>query len=281
MKSRKHLPFAVTRFLFRHMGKCCPALFARWGLHLWGKTHRPPWRPWELKILQAARREFIHIENKKVAIYHWGQGKQRILLLPGWNSRASHFRNYIEQLSALGYEVTGIDPVGHGHSSGNWTNIRQYLAAIQTVSNKYGPFHAVIGHSFGGFCIPYALNRFNFAGKAVLLATPNNLMWLFERFARILQIPAAVREQMQRRVEQLLGTDCWQVYSVAEQARHLAHKPALIVHDDEDSGVPISLARENQAAWPGSRLLITHRLGHHRVLRHPSAVKPVIEFIKD
>jgi len=275
------LLFTSTRLLFRHAGNCYPALFARWGLHLWGKTNRPPWRSWELRILKSGRREFISIENEKVALYHWGHGGQKILLLPGWNSRASHFRNYIERLTARGYEVIGLDPVGHGHSSGSWTNIRQYLAVIQVVGDKYGPFHAIIGHSFGGFCTPYALNRFNLSSKAVLLATPNNLMWLFERFTGILQAPASVREQMQHQVEQLLGDDCWQEYSVTEQAKHLAHRPAMIVHDIEDIGVPVSHARKNQAAWPQSRLLVTRKLGHHRVLRHPSAVKPVIQFITE
>ena len=220
------------------------------------------------------------VENERIAIYHWGQGKQRVLLLPGWNSRASHFKNYIEQLTNLGYSVTGIDPVGHGNSSGNWTNLHQYLAVIHAVSIEDGPYDVVIGHSFGGFCIPYALNHFKIANKAVLLATPNNLTWLFDRFVRILQAPPSVRDKMEQQTEHLLGADCWQNHSVTTQARQLHHIPALIVHDKNDTGVPLELAEENHAAWPGSTLLVTHKLGHHRVLRHPSAVKPVIEFIQ-
>jgi pimeloyl-ACP methyl ester carboxylesterase len=231
--------------------------------------------------LQAARRSFRVVENERIAIYHWGQGKQRVLLLPGWNSRASHFKNYIEQLTNLGYSVTGIDPVGHGNSSGNWTNLHQYLAVIHAISIEDGPYDIVIGHSFGGFCIPYALNHFKIANKAVLLATPNNLKWLFDRFTRILRAPSSVCRQMQLQTETFLGVDCWHEHAIATQARHLRHIPALIVHDQHDDGVPLSLARDNHAAWKGSQLLVTHKLGHHRVLRHPSAVKSVIAFIQE
>lgn len=273
--------FAAIRFLFKYAGNCCPTLFARWGIYLWGKTHRLPWRPWETAIMQSARRQTLLIENEEIAIYHWGQGEQKILLLPGWNSRASHFRNYIAQLTALGYSVIGLDPVGHGHSSGNWTNLRQYLSVIQSVDREFGPFHTVIGHSFGGFCIPYALQHFSIAKNAVLLATPDKLLWLFERYVHILRAPAAVQSKMQQQVEVMLGKDCWQTYTIAEQAKNLAHVPALIVHDEDDPGVPHTHALDNQAAWPGAKLLTTYKLGHHRVLRHPSALKPVIAFIQE
>jgi len=230
--------------------------------------------------MQSSQRETLVTDNEQIAIYHWGQGKQRILVLPGWNSRASHFKNYIEQLNSMGYRVTGIDPVGHGHSSGDRTNLRQYLKVIHDVNDTYGPFEAVIGHSFGGFCIPFALNKFKIANKAILLATPNNLMWLFDRFVRILDTPSSVRIQMQQRTEQLLGPDCWQEYDIPAQVQRLYHIPTLIVHDEHDVDVPLELARENHAAWPESSLLVTSKLGHHRVLRHPSAVKSVIEFIQ-
>ena len=272
--------YTAIRYAYKYAGSCCPGIFARWGIRLWGITHRPHWRQWEHNIIDTSRRETISIDNEKVALYIWGNGKQKILLLPGWNSRASHFRNYIEQLSNLGYRVIGLDPVGHGHSSGKWTSLKQYLSTIESVNEHHGPFHAVIGHSFGGFCIPYSLHHYRLADRAVLLATPISLEWLFERFTSILQAPNGVCLQMRRRVEQLLGENCWQEHVLTSQAPHLDHIPALIVHDAEDPGVPLSHAREIHASWSGSRLLVTSKLGHHRVLRHPSAIKPVIEFIQ-
>jgi pimeloyl-ACP methyl ester carboxylesterase len=271
----------INRYLFNNFGDISPGLFSRYGLHLWGKTHRRPWKPWESRILQSANRRHVELHNERVAVYHWGQGDRRILMLPGWNSRASHFKNHIEQFDCLGYQVISLDPVGHGNSTGTSTNIAQYLDTIRLIGDIYGNFDAVLGHSFGGLCIPYALNHYHIARKAVLLATPNNLHWLFERFIKIVNAPPGVGEKMQQSVEVLLGENCWQIYSVNEQAKDLQHVPAMILHDDHDSGVPVSQAHDNHQSWPGSRLHITHRLGHQRILSHPSAVKPAIDFIEE
>ena len=269
----------VLRILFRYAGACSPQLLARWGVYLWGKTHRPAWRQWEHKILASASRESLSTEHGQITVYRWGRGKKKILLLPGWNSRASHFRNFIKPLLESDYQVIGMDPPGHGYSSGNWTNIRQYLAAIEVVYENAGPFEAVIGHSFGGFCIPFALDRFPLARKAILLATPVSLDWLFVRFCDIIDAAPSVRQKMKQRVERLLGNNCWQYYDVRKQAPKLSKIPVLVVHDDRDSGVPCEHAREIQACWPGSKLLVTHKLGHQRLLRHPDSINPIIAFI--
>ena len=269
----------VLRILFRHAGACCPRLLARWGIYLWGKTHRPAWRQWEHEILASASRESLSTEHGQVTVYRWGRGKKKILLLPGWNSRASHFRSFIKPLLAPDYQVIGIDPPAHGNSPGNWTNIRHYLAAIEVVSKHSGSFEAVIGHSFGGFCVPFALDRLLLARKAILLATPVSLDWLFVRFCDIIDAAPSVRLHMKHRVERLLGNNCWQYYDVRNQGPKFSTVPVLIVHDDQDSGVPCEHARDIQASWPGSELLVTHKLGHQRLLRHPDSINPIIAFI--
>ena len=172
-----------------------------------------------------------------------------------------------------------MDPPGHGLSSGNRSNIRQYLQAIEAVHQHYGHFHAVIGHSFGGFCIPFALNSSRLATRAVLLATPVSLQWLFTRFCNIIQATPVVRRHMELETRQLLGDDCWANFDIPLQARNLSGTPALILHDVNDTGVPAEHARKINASWPRSRLLLTHNLGHQRILRHPSSVKAAIEFI--
>ena len=274
------LLLTFTRFLFRDIGKCCPGLFAHWAIRLWGKTRRPAWRPWEEEIMATAQQHFLSYNNAKLACYQWGQGSEKVLLLPGWNSRAAHFRNYIEQLVALDYQVIGIDPVGHGRSSGHWTNIRQYLDTIELLTGLHGPFYAVIGHSFGGFTIPFALANADFTRRAVLLATPVSLQWLYHRFCHIIRASNAIQSRMQAQVEDMLGADCWQHFDIRYQAPKLARTRALILHDEHDSGVPLQHARDIQASWPGAELLVTQQLGHQRVLRHPGAVKPVIAFLQ-
>lgn len=268
------------RLLYRHLGIYFPSVFARHALNLWGRTHRPAWKNWEHEVISHASSELLHTDYGNVMTYRWGNGDRNILLLPGWNSRASHFRSFIQPLTKRGYRVVGVDPLGHGRSDGKRTNIRQYLNTVGQVTRAYGPFDTVIGHSFGGFCIPFAQAEFNLAHKAVLLATPVSLKWLFTRFCNIIDASPAVREQMGLLVRQLLGDDCWQVYDITRQATGLKSIPSLIIHDEQDHGVPIQHARDIHKSWPGSQLVITRQLGHHRVLKHNEAVNTVIAFIE-
>ena len=290
--SFRYLLFALIRVLFQSVGRILPGLFARWAIQLWGKAERLPWRSWERAIIDKASQEMLQVDGETVCTYVWAETggesphetRRSILLAHGWNSRASHFKNYIQRLTGLGYRVVGFDAIGHGNSSGNWTSVIGYQATLAAVDNRYGPFHAVMGHSFGGFCIPHALANKSQplrSARAVLIAAPDNMAWLYERFMRILKAPTPVKLAVRRQLEKRFGEDFWDRYSVPTNATRLGHIPALIVHDVDDPGVPLELAQVNHEAWPHSELLVTHKLGHHRALRHPSAVNPIIDFITD
>ena len=53
---------------------------------------------------------------------------------------------------------------------------------------------------------------------------------------------------------------------------------ALFVHDQDDQEVDFEHLRMLHQAWPGSRVLATHGLGHHRVLKAPEVIAAAVEF---
>ena len=55
--------------------------------------------------------------------------------------------------------------------------------------------------------------------------------------------------------------------------------PLLVVHDAGDPVVPWSEGAAIAAAWPDSRLVTTHGLGHSEVVRAPLVVAQAIEFL--
>lgn len=246
---------------------------ARWGIWLWGRTRRPSWRGWERQVLSRAVHTTLTMQDRQIAVYQWGDGSKKVLLLPGWNSRASHFRNYIQPLMDHHFQVVGVDPIGHGHSTGDWTYLGDYLQTIEMIRDRLGPFDSVIGHSFGGFCIPFAMHKAHLADRAILLAAPPSLDWLFARFCNIMHITPLTRKRM-------LGEDCWQHYDVSTIAAKLGSTPTLILHDADDRAVPLEAAQNIHSRWPNASLLVTHHLGHQKVLRHAAAVDPVIAFIR-
>lgn len=269
----------TARTYFSTLGQWAPDLSAKLGIHLWGRTSRPKWRDWEQQILAKARRTDLKSGRHRIATYCWGDGDKKILLIHGWNSRASHFRNYIASLTRRGYCIVGFDAIGHGHSDGNWTNILQYLEVIQAVRQQYGDFYAVIGHSFGGFSIPKAINDGLVYQKAVLLGTPDSMAWLFDRFVDMAHIHPRIVHAMRERVSHMLGRTDWEYYSPLNNAPQLAHIDALILIDQDDAAIEVTSAEKLQKCWPNSRLVVTRGLGHQKILRHRHALKPVLKFI--
>ncbi|TNF92146.1 MAG: alpha/beta fold hydrolase [Gammaproteobacteria bacterium] len=280
-ETKQVLAFRITRQLFRFFGPIFPHVFGRWGLHIWGRTYPPPWRSWEKDILQTAIRTDISIGRDNVASYCWGDSDKSVLLAHGWNSRASHFRNLILQLCDHGYRVIGFDAIGHGQSTGNKTNIMEYLAVMHAMHRHYGPFHSMIGHSFGGLCIPRAIVEGIHADRSIILCAPDSLQWVFDRFTRSLRMTESIRFAMAQHVESRIGADCWRKYSVSENAGKLPHIPALLIYDRDDPAVSHETGKSFAEAWPGSDFLITNELGHHRVLRDKTTIDRIVSFIQD
>ncbi|MCZ6806500.1 MAG: alpha/beta hydrolase, partial [Deltaproteobacteria bacterium] len=43
--------------------------------------------------------------------------------------------------------------------------------------------------------------------------------------------------------------------------------PLLVIHDEDDSFVPLQFGQSIVAAWPGAKLVTTEGRGHKRILR--------------
>jgi pimeloyl-ACP methyl ester carboxylesterase len=99
-----------------------------------------------------------------------------------------------------------------------------------------------------------------------------------ERFANIMNMPAAVVAELHRRLEQRFDKTIWEEISMDSNARRL-DAPALIIHDVDDDGVPWQQGEMIAAAWPGAQFMKTQGLGHNRILRDPATINTAVEFI--
>src|SRR5262245_41871806 len=73
-----------------------------------------------------------------------------VLVVHGWNSRAEHMVKIVQGLRAAGHRVIALDLPGHGLSSGRRLNMALAVDAVRAAGDWFGPFEAVVGHSFGG-----------------------------------------------------------------------------------------------------------------------------------
>ncbi len=138
------------------------------------------------EYMEIKRSEVIHQDYPRHHVIHHFKPNHsnpapKILITHGWLSRAAYMMRIIRALHKEGYDIYAIDFPAHGEAKGfqlPWTDAS---AIIRHVLNKYGPFYAAIGHSFGGSML---LNTLNLAGQkeewklnsslqaAILIASP-------------------------------------------------------------------------------------------------------------
>ncbi|MEN8107310.1 MAG: alpha/beta fold hydrolase [Pseudomonadota bacterium] len=276
----EHIPLALRgmRLLFASVGRVLPGLMGRWAYRLWFRTRRYPDSAAGKRAVREALRETLQVDGIPVAIYSWGEGPV-VLFIHGWSGRGSQVAGFLKPLMQAGYRVMAVDAPGHGETPGKRTNILECARVVQAFAQHYGPVHAVITHSFGGMVLAYAMRQGLEAGRVVCISVPARVEFLIERFAQTLTMPAAVVVKLKLRLEQRFAEDIWELLATDANAAQLG-VPALIIHDEDDVGVPWQQGQLIADAWPGAQFLKTQGLGHGRILRDAGVVAQAVEFIK-
>jgi len=208
-------------------------------------------------------------------MWRWGDGP-RVLLAHGWGSCAGRLTPFIPRLVARGFSVTAFDAPGHGDSPGRFSSLPDFVDAVTRVAFAVRPA-AVLGHSMGAAAAALALHAGVRARAAVLIAPPADPGAYTLRFARWLGLSESAAAVMRRRLERRYAATL-EAYRLIEQPPGV---PILILHDRGDTRVPIADGRALSEAWPGARLVETHGLGHHRILRSPALIRRASNFLAE
>ncbi|GHH60297.1 alpha/beta hydrolase [Kitasatospora indigofera] len=239
-------------------------------------------RPAEREVHERAVTEELTVHGKRVVAYRWGDGARPVLLLHGWQSRASRYAALVPRLRALGLTPVSFDAPGHGDSGGRTTTILEYREAIRRMQDRYGTFDSVVAHSFGVTCAFLALREGARAGRLVAVAGVSEFGYLPARFSAGLGLHPRVERELRRRIEQELfaGTDdVWEHFDAAHDPAAVP-LPILAVHDEGDAVARIGQAHRLKAAY-GDRLelLTTRGLGHSRILAAPAVIDNIVGFL--
>jgi pimeloyl-ACP methyl ester carboxylesterase len=232
------------------------------------------------KILETGMETIrLSLAGKEALAYKWGTGP-RILLAHGWESSAFRFEALIEAIVRQGYSAVAFDAPGHGYSSGTITDILEISALMGELDRGYGPFHSVVGHSFGGVCALYAATKGLRTSSLILFSTPASFEGIFRKFCGSLRIRGRLRAKFRAKVEAHFRgreNDIWQRFSADKNMARL-EIPSLIIQDREDTVVPFEEALDLREAGHKSDLLLTEGFGHSGILRSPAAMEKCFAF---
>jgi pimeloyl-ACP methyl ester carboxylesterase len=280
--------------VFHIAGSVAPTVAGRAAFELFC---RPPVRPLDRgterliermsPLFARAQARRVPFSDGSVQTYWWrtsnGSSRGRVLLVHGWTGRAMVMGLFVEPLLKAGFDVVAMDLPAHGNSSGSRLNMPIGARAVQAVARSFAPITSAITHSFGGPVMALALEGGPplLGGleldKVVLIAAPNKLTAMTDRFAKSQGLSAAVHNALNDHVSRAANRPIETVETGTLLCR--ARTPALIIHDESDADVPFDRAEAICASAPRATLMRTTGLGHTRIIISSAVVRASIRFL--
>jgi pimeloyl-ACP methyl ester carboxylesterase len=231
-------------------------------------------------IFEKAEEVHFSMHGKKVFGYRWNHpSPHRFLILHGFESSSFNFDRYVKPMIKKGYEVVAMDAPAHGKSEGKTINLLEYVDTIRETWKKFGPFEAILAHSFGGLAVCLYLDQHppEQKPKLVLIAPATETTTAVDSFFKVLQLNEGVKEAFNTLIHKRTGH--WpSEFSVTRVAPGL-HAEILWAHDEDDDMTPLrdtdALRKQN---LPHIRFLITKGLGHRRIYRDNKVSHEILEF---
>jgi pimeloyl-ACP methyl ester carboxylesterase len=291
-------PLKVIRSAFGVAEHVAPALSGRIAFELFRRTPSPrSLTPREKQaiagaasFMQEARHHVLRTQSGCVQVHDFRPeaGRERrgtVLVVHGWRSRTEYMRAIIEGFRDAGYRVMSLDLPGHGHSPGRSLDLAKAVDAAATAAEWFGPFDAIVGHSFGGaVAVNAAAGSIAGiepipAGRLVLMSAPESMPEVFEDFGRFINVGPRSLEVIEKRVERIAGRPL-SSFVGAEQLGSLSI-PTLVVHARDDREVAPDSAIRYASAGSHVRLHWADGLGHRRILADRKIVAHTVAFVAE
>lgn len=231
----------------------------------------------ETQLLRAGTAHTLKANGNTLAAWSWGNAASRVLLVHGWDSRASHLGQFVEPLCRAGFQVWAFDGPAHGDSTGSLSSVVHHGKAILAIADAFGPFDGLVAHSVGSPAALYAFHKGMRVHSSVHIAGPASLKRVILRLSQAINLNVAATEDLIRLTETHIGQSVasMELDALADGFLH----PALLLHDPTDREVPYSESCALAAAWPGAKLVDIVGAGHRRIIGHPEAIAVSVEHL--
>lgn len=275
-------------------GQVSPRLAGRMAFTLFTRTRSP--KPQTAKeralfdesapLMAQARRETVLIGDRPVAVHVFapiGNGNgRRVMFTHGWGSRIALTQGLVTGLREAGFSVHAIDLPGHGDSVGTSLHAGIAIQTLAAVWQRFGPFDAMIGHSFGGFMSVLAAHgaldgQPLSPPRIVLIAAPADVRRVLRYFSKGLGLSDRVSAALTAALERATGRPV--EASFGPQYLAASGVPTLVLHAAEDKEVGADAARAYAEVGPNVTLTWLDGLGHRRIVNSPEAIEAITRFL--
>lgn len=231
------------------------------------------------ELMLQSKQESVIINGKKTVLYRWGEGCEAVLMVHGWESRASHFTKYIQAFLDKGYSVLAFDAPGHGWSKGDNTNIFEFCKAIDAVSSKDFNVNAIVSHSFGSVCAAWSIKQGLKCRKFIIINGLCRFDHLIDEFSSMLSISPKMKKAVIKLVDDMCLplTDIWNKLSL-DDSPQLLNADLLVIHEKSDRKLAWENGKKIADAY-GVELVTTEGFGHTNILSDDKILRQVVDFV--
>ena len=232
----------------------------------------------ELELSQKSKTKTIKFKNNKVKVYEWGNANQAILLVHGWAGRATQVAHLAKPLIEAGYKVYGFDAPAHGNSNGRHTHVMEFSDLIFRIKELHPEIESIIGHSMGGAACIYAITQGFETNKCITIGSPASTRWILKSFCEQINVSTKVEGLIKDHLEAKFQNQ-FDKLSISTMVKQIDTE-GLILHCEDDVDAPIENAHIIHQNWKNSKLVLTKKLGHRRILRNTEVAQTIIDFLK-
>lgn len=236
-------------------------------------------KKWELKGEANGKRFDI---NHEISAIKWRpkhneQSGKSILLVHGWESRATQMYGFVPQLLQQGYQVIALDMPAHGLSKGSTSDANKFIQTILLAEQTLGTFEAIIGHSMGAGATSAAVSRGLKSKKLILISGPSSIENVLRRFSGFVGLNPKATDFFVDYTGKKVGVSPTTIDSITLSKSN--DIPTLFVHDRLDFEVPISETERLLSTFTNSELFITEGLGHRKILKSEIVMDKISGFL--
>lgn len=199
-----------------------------------------------------------------------------IILLHGWEGRGMQLGQFVAPLRGLGARIIAVDGPAHGESLGVTSGPFDFAKALLDLQATLGPFRGVIAHSMGGPSTAIALGRGLQVERVALLGASANLAEVLDRFCNALRLGPRIRAAFRAEMSRRTGVSVDE--SRLEDFVRGVEIPVLVVHDRNDTEVPLADGHMCAAAFPRAQMMEVDAGGHRKMLKAPEVIAMVATF---
>lgn len=272
----------VFRFYFSKIGRLFPRQATKMAARLW---IQPPPRKLKQKdffFLDSSNSQKKSSAHHPYTMYTYGNGDKKALFVHAWGGHTADFKEIIPLYTKLGYQSFAFDFPGHGFSEPNDTDFHKLSLMLLEIDQEYGPFDLITTHSGGAIITYVALSRGLRLPKKMITISPLGRLYehFQHKFVDLLHMPQKVSDRLEDYFKKEYGSeDFWNIYNINQYANEM-NIPGLIIHDKDDTGVPVSESEILHQNWSNSELMLTEKLGHWRLLKDENILARIEEFVE-